>query len=115
MARGTSNRNARGNTTQRRRRVARMIQRFASPSGKTICCHWCRKRMRINVPQRRWEIDRVVCGHKGGTYDDANIVPACPECNKARCNEGCRYGRGAAWIRKRRYRPTFIRVTGRAA
>jgi hypothetical protein len=90
MRRGTSNSNCRGSSYDRRRRRAFLIAKFGGPSGKTIKCFWCPKRMRASCSV--WEVDRLLCGHKGGGYTRDNIVPSCPDCNKRRCANGCGVG-----------------------
>lgn len=79
-----------GNSHDRRRRREYLIKKYGSPTGKTIKCHHCPRRMRTSTPKRpsgTFHVDRFPkCGHLGGTYKRANIVPACPSCNTKRCN-----------------------------
>ena len=107
--RGTTNRNSRGSSRDRRRRREWLIGRYGiarkRDGRKTrIRCAHCPKVMRaegrrapLPPPQEgtglfyTWEIDRLKCGHAGGTYARKNIVPCCPRCNKTRCKfRGCR-------------------------
>jgi hypothetical protein len=95
--RGTSNRNQRGDADDRKRRRVRMIARWGSRSGLTICCHWCGKRMHAQRGKHgyTWEVDRLTCGHLGGGYAFDNVVPSCGPCNRTRCKTaGCRFGGG---------------------
>jgi hypothetical protein len=100
--RGTSNRNSRGGTETRRRRRERMIREFGSPSGLTIKCFHCGKRMRTRTKWTTWEVDRFpVCGHDGGGYSKGNVVPSCPPCNRTRCGvAGCKFKNGTVRTRK---------------
>jgi hypothetical protein len=89
--RGTSNTNSRGSSRDRKRRRQYLVEKFGSPTGKTICCFHCGKRMHVNASVRRWEVDRYpTCGHAGGRYTRDNIVPACRACNGTRCTTVCR-------------------------
>lgn len=65
----------RGNTHDRRVRRAWLLATFGD--GRTLACHWCRKRART-----RFEVDRHPNPH--GRYTRDNIVPACPRCNRRR-------------------------------
>lgn len=116
MSRSTSNRNARGNTAHRRRRRNYLIRTFGIPregdGRKTrIRCNWCPTVMRAEPHVRpirsgpfagmlgrfySWEVDRLVCGHAGGTYAFDNCVPACRKCNQTRCSKACRVGASSA-------------------
>lgn len=92
--RGTSNANLRGSSAVRRARRARLWRRCAW-RGR-VPCWWCNKRL----CKAEFQVDRLVCGHDGGSYSDANIVPACPKCNRDRCALVC--GRGVAARRAER-------------
>lgn len=86
--RGTSNGNSAGSSYARRARRRFLIAKFASPSGKTIPCHWCGKKMRTATSKRPlgvFQVDRLLCGHAGGTYKRDNVVPSCQKCNGGRC------------------------------
>lgn len=64
----------------RRARRAWLLRVFGD--GKRVPCFWCDK------PLRKPQLDRwPVCGHRGGTYRRSNLVPACGDCNRNRCNE----------------------------
>jgi hypothetical protein len=90
----------RGNNVDRARRRAWLWDRFSSPSGKTILCFHCGKRIRSKEcrPNKRgrllsgFVVDRSpLCGHDGGTYRRDNIVPSCVRCNAKRgqlCSTG---------------------------
>jgi len=87
--RGTSNGCASGSSYDRRARRERLWKRYARRGW--IKCWLCPRRMR----KRDFEVDRVVCGHDGGRYVDANVRPACRECNRRRCAERCGVGKAA--------------------
>lgn len=94
--RGTSNSNARGSTLNRRRRRAWLMETFRAdmdlapdwettdnvyvPVGQGIPlvrCYRCGDLM----SEKEMTIDRIIPGHKGGTYRRNNIRPACGPCN----------------------------------
>jgi len=79
-----------GSSYDRRRRRAFLIAKYGSPSGKTIKCFHCPRRMRTSTalkPSGTFVVDRYPkCGHMGGTYRRDNIVPSCARCNSRRCN-----------------------------
>lgn len=83
--RGTSNANARGNTDDRRARRRWLVENYGVGRG-FVRCWWCARKI------RKFEVDRIICGHKGGRYVRWNIVPACPECNRTKCAVQCRVG-----------------------
>ncbi len=73
-ARGTSNRNERGNTEDRRRRRAYLLQVYASDHAGCYRCGELLLEDEITV-------DRIVPGCLGGRYVRSNIRPACSRCN----------------------------------
>jgi hypothetical protein len=92
--RGTSNRNARGNTVDRLARRKWLVKTFAADvtpwTGATYdpdtdaelgyCrCFRCGKLLNVETVTA----DRIVPGCKGGTYRRNNIRPACMGCNRA--------------------------------
>lgn len=78
QARGTSNRNARGNSADRARRRAYLLESFESDQGPGTCrCYRCGKILRNDSVT----VDRIVPGCHGGRYVRSNIRPACAECN----------------------------------
>ena len=46
-------------------------------SGKTVACHWCRKRVKTSDVH----VDHVVPLSKGGAHDVENMCVACAKCN----------------------------------
>lgn len=96
MARGSSNKNVAGNSYDRRRRRAWIMETFGN--GKTVPCFHCGRRLRS-----RFEVDRYpICGHAGGRYTRDNIVPSCGKCNVGRCgnqHRACRGGSGHDGLR----------------
>lgn len=119
--RGTSNRNGTGNSYDRRRRRAWMIETFGIPRHRDgrktrIRCVHCSKLMRAHGRRQRrdtarfpagslrftWEVDRIVCGHDGGRYVRSNLQVSCPRCNQTRCSKACRFGASQASTRSRR-------------
>lgn len=95
--RGTTNRNARGNTTDRARRRAWLVETFRAdvdiyhglhsaemevsrPLGTG--CPACRcYRCGTLLDEDTVTVDRIIPGVKGGTYRRNNIRPACGDCN----------------------------------
>jgi 5-methylcytosine-specific restriction endonuclease McrA len=76
--RGTSNRNVRGNTLDRARRRAYLVQAFESDQGPGTCrCFRCGDLLTVDTVT----VDRVIPGCQGGTYRRENIRPACSDCN----------------------------------
>lgn len=79
--RGTTNRNERGNTVQRRARRQWLLDTFGD--GVTAKCEisWDDHCLGT-VDLRTLTVDRhPVPGADGGTYDRSNIRPACGPCN----------------------------------
>jgi hypothetical protein len=78
MSRGTSNRNARGNSKDRAARRAYLLRVFQSNRGQGTCrCYRCG----IILVETTVTVDRVLPGCKGGRYVRSNIRPACATCN----------------------------------
>lgn len=79
-----------GNSYDRRTRREWLVQRYGSPTGKTIRCWHCKRRMLTKTrlkPLGTFVVDRYpICGHLGGTYRRDNIVPSCQDCNAKRCH-----------------------------
>lgn len=100
--RGTTNRNDRGNTDDRRRRREWLVETyranedavvvvetdFGAPetytyavalgSGDLACrCYRCGVLLTVETVT----VDRIIPGCKGGTYRRNNIRPACGDCN----------------------------------
>lgn len=95
--RGTSNGNARGGTRDRARRRRWLIETyradvdvhphrsvadvdFAVPLGEGVPATRC-YRCGCLLTEQTLTIDRIIPGHKGGTYRRNNIRPACGPCN----------------------------------
>lgn len=71
----------RGNTTDRRRRRAWLLDPESGfgGDGRTVPCHWCQR------PLASPEADRFpIPGRDGGRYERGNVVPACRRCNSGR-------------------------------
>ncbi|MGH3475336.1 MAG: HNH endonuclease [Nocardioidaceae bacterium] len=94
--RSRSNRNERGGTPARRARRAWLMETFRAdmdlaPDWETsdvvyvkcgegiplVRCYRCGDLM----SEKEMTIDRIIPGHKGGTYRRNNIRPACGPCN----------------------------------
>lgn len=71
--RGTSNSNARGNTTDRERRKAWLMKHWACDTPGYVRCYRCG----CLLDWHSITIDRVVPGSQGGRYTRNNIRPAC--------------------------------------
>lgn len=71
--RGTSNKNARGNTTDRERRKKWLLANWASDTPGYVRCYRCGCLLDWQV----LTIDRIIPGSKGGRYTRNNIRPAC--------------------------------------
>lgn len=73
--RGTSNRNDRGNSADRRRLTAWMVETFGNDGVMT--CYRCA------VPLLAEDLtkDRIVPGRDGGKYVKGNVRPCCAPCN----------------------------------
>jgi hypothetical protein len=85
-ARGTTNRNARGNTVDRARRRAWLLETYGD--GKRCRCHHCM----CWLTAETITVDRIVPGCEGGRYTRDNIRPACGPCNSE--TGGALAGRG---------------------
>ncbi len=70
-----SNANARGNTEDRRRRRAWLLEEFGD--GQTAPCYRCA----APLTDLTITVDRIVPGCLGGRYVRGNIRPACGPCN----------------------------------
>ncbi len=78
MSRGTTNRNARGNSSDRARRRAFLLRAYESNIGPGICrCYRCG----VALVEATITVDRIVPGCLGGKYRRDNIRPACSSCN----------------------------------
>lgn len=75
--RGTTNRNARGGSVDRRRRREWLVATFGD--GVTVACTFCPAVLTVDTVSA----DRIVPGCDGGTYRRGNIRPACLPCNSA--------------------------------
>lgn len=73
--RGTTNRNDRGSSAERRLRKQFLLNTFGD--GTTAPCHYCRKALDILT----LTVDRIIPKMFGGTYRKGNIRPACLHCN----------------------------------
>lgn len=89
--RGTTNRNQRGSSAQRRRRRNAIAERDGV--GGVVLCWLCGVPVlvweREGDPESRAEVfeqDRVVPGSAGGRYEVSNLRPACGPCNRERGN-----------------------------
>ena len=80
----TTHANARGNSTDRKRRRAWILWYFGN--GKTAPCWECKTR----VDMQTMVVDRII---PGGSYRRNNIRPHCWECST---RQGYRLGVGAA-------------------
>lgn len=76
-SRGTTNRNARGNTKDRAARRAFLLTKFGD--GETCPCYRCA----IVLDNSTVTADRIVPGIRGGRYTRDNIRPACGPCNSS--------------------------------
>ena len=68
--------NARGNTTDRRRRREWMLQHFGN--GRTANCWECCE----PVDMQSMVVDRIIPGKHGGRYTRDNIRPQCIPCSR---------------------------------
>lgn len=77
-ARGTTNRNVRGNSVDRARRRAYLLRTFESNRGPGTCrCYRCGELLVDDT----LTVDRILPGCLGGRYRRDNIRPACARCN----------------------------------
>jgi 5-methylcytosine-specific restriction endonuclease McrA len=74
--RGTSNTNARGSSTARRRRKQFLLDKYGD--GTTTTCYRCPAALNFETIT----VDRIIPGCEGGTYRRDNIRPACAPCNE---------------------------------
>ena len=72
----------RGSNVSRKIRKRWLLREFGN--GETTQCFWqCGKELDFNA----LTVDRFpICGHEGGRYVRGNIVPACFQCNRYRCD-----------------------------
>lgn len=99
--RGTTNGNARGSVTDRKRRRAWLVETYRANldvlvvrlgngqeihldtirgRGEPACrCYRCGRLLTVQTVT----VDRIVPGCRGGTYRRSNIRPACGPCNSA--------------------------------
>lgn len=75
--RGTTNRNDRGNTTDRLRRRIWLVKTFGD--GETVKCHFCPAILTVDTVSA----DRIVPGCEGGRYTRDNLRPACEPCQSS--------------------------------
>ncbi|UAJ15471.1 HNH endonuclease [Gordonia phage Puppers] len=76
--RGTTNRNARGSSEDRRRRREWLVVTFGD--GQFVQCSTCPEILTVEtVTVDRWPL----AGAEGGTYVRGNIRPMCAECNSS--------------------------------
>ncbi len=75
--RGTSNRNQRGNTKDRRARRAWLLKVYESDEPGLARCYRCGALLNDDTIT----VDRIKPGAQGGTYRRTNIRPACALCN----------------------------------
>lgn len=75
-SRGTTNRNARGSSADRRRRREWLVEMYGK-GGRVLCWRGCGTWL---TAQTVW-VDRLIPGCRGGTYRRENIRPACGPCN----------------------------------
>lgn len=85
--RGTSNSNVRGNTTDRERRKAWLMQNWESNVLGFVRCYRCGAKLSSATVT----IDRIIPGARGGRYTRNNIRPACKFCNSATAYKACVY------------------------
>lgn len=88
MTRGTTNRNDRGNTTDRARRRQWLLDTFGD--GVTCSCYRCPTVLTFTTVTA----DRILPGCQGGTYRRDNLRAACAPCNSA---TGGRLGAERRW------------------
>lgn len=73
--RGTTNRNERGSSEDRRRRRSWLLERFGD--GVQAPCWRCGALLTMTTIT----VDRITPGCRGGRYVRTNIRPACGPCN----------------------------------
>lgn len=76
-SRGTTNRNVRGNTADRRKRRDWLAATYASDVPGHCRCYRCGTLLTTAT----LTVDRIVPGSAGGTYVRNNIRPCCGACN----------------------------------
>lgn len=75
--RGTTNQNERGNSYDRARRRAWLLEQFGD--GTTCPCASCG----VELTAETITVDRIVPGCRGGRYVRGNIRPMCVTCNSS--------------------------------
>lgn len=76
--RGTTNRNARGSSADRRRRREWLVETFGD--GTSVKCSTCPEVLTVEtVTADRWPL----AGAEGGRYVRGNIRPMCARCNSS--------------------------------
>ena len=76
--RGSSNQNARGNSSDRAARRRYLVRVYESDRGSGTCrCYRCGD----VLTDKTVTVDRIVPGCRGGKYVRNNIRPACGDCN----------------------------------
>jgi hypothetical protein len=78
VRRGTTNRNARGSSTDRRRRREWLIRTYGK-RGKARCWRGCGTWLTVETVT----VGRIIPGCQGGTYRRDNIMPECGPCNSS--------------------------------
>jgi 5-methylcytosine-specific restriction endonuclease McrA len=77
--RGTTNRNARGGSPERRRRRQWLVETFGD--GEHVACfRQCSPKCLYVLDVHTVSADRIVPGALGGTYRRENLQPACGPC-----------------------------------
>lgn len=95
--RGTTNRNRRGSTTQRRARRQWLLDTFGDGVTAPCAIQWGEHCLG-EVGEGTLTVDRhPTPGIDGGTYDQGNIRPACGPCN-SRAGTALREERKAARV-----------------
>lgn len=84
--RGTSNSNARGNTTDRERRKAWLMKHWECDRPGLVRCYRCGWYLHRDTVT----VDRIVPGSQGGRYTRGNIRPACQFCNSSTAHKARR-------------------------
>lgn len=75
-ARGTTNRNMRGSSTDRRRRREWLVAEYGK-DGRVLCWWGCGTWLTVDT----LTVGRLTPGCRGGTYRRDNIRPECAPCN----------------------------------
>lgn len=78
--RGTTNRNDRGSSYDRRKRKQWLLDNFGDGVTAT-CTLQCSAKCLGTVDITTLQVDRITPGIEGGTYSRDNIQPGCGPCN----------------------------------